>query len=122
VLPGVVAWGGDGVGGNFWGSGEPIYNQGTEKGGGRVKFERTFFSVPIFVRTRARWFFLRFFSVLCVYVYIYIYIIYSVLLMPGHVAMATVSPAKMRGKNLRFLPTSFPFYATDTAAYIPPAF
>lgn len=42
--------------------------------------------------------------------------------MPGHVAMTTVSPAKMRGKNLRFLPTSFPFYATDTAAYIPPAF
>lgn len=30
--------------------------------------------------------------------------------MPGHVATATVSPAKMRGKNLRFLPTSFPFH------------
>lgn len=42
--------------------------------------------------------------------------------MPGHVAMTTVSPAKMRGKNLRFLPTSFPFHTTGTAAYIPPAF
>lgn len=42
--------------------------------------------------------------------------------MPGHVAMTTESPAKMRGKNLRFLPTSFPFHATDTAAYSPPAF
>jgi len=27
VRPGVVACCGDGVGGNFWGSGEPIYNQ-----------------------------------------------------------------------------------------------
>lgn len=29
--------------------------------------------------------------------------------MPGHVTMTTVSPAKMRGKNLRFLSASFPF-------------
>lgn len=34
--------------------------------------------------------------------------------MPGHVAMTIVSPAKMRGKNLRFLPTSFPFHAAPT--------
>lgn len=31
--------------------------------------------------------------------------------MPGQVAMTTMSPAKMRGKNLRFLPTSFLFLA-----------
>lgn len=34
--------------------------------------------------------------------------------MPGDVAMTIVSPAKMRGKNLRFLPTSFPFHSTPS--------
>jgi hypothetical protein len=33
--------------------------------------------------------------------------------MPGQVAMTTMSPAKMRRKNLRFFPTSFPFLAAS---------
>jgi len=58
---------GDGVGGNFWGSGEPIYNQRTEKGGGRVKFERTFFRFRSLLERAHAGFFLRFFCVIYIY-------------------------------------------------------
>jgi len=73
VRPGVVARWGDGVGGNFWGSGEPIYNQRTEKGGGRVKFERTFFRCRSLLERAHAGFFLGFFCVMCMYIY-YIHI------------------------------------------------
>jgi len=79
----------------------------TGRGGGPpLNWKGHFFSVPIFVRKRIHAGF--FFRQCIIYIYIYTYI-YFVLLMPGRVAMTTVSPAKMRGKNLRFLPTSFPF-------------